>query len=156
MRPLPLALVVGFALGAADARAATPVLDCAHAVRPFGQPRASVVVAGVTFRGLRDAAAQRFPSTQQFRSMVTVPAGRPVTVTVAEPWLSLQYGTQRNDGGPLRVSEGHRRLRFAPCTRATSWAGGFIVAHAGCATLRVRRDGGHWARARVGFGRRCR
>jgi hypothetical protein len=136
--------------------AAPPVAGCEQAIRPFGPPRASVVVGGVTFRGLRDAAAEAFPTTRLFRSTATVAAGRPVTVAVDAPWLSLRYGAQRNDGGPLRVSEGARRVRFVPCAHATSWAGGFIVARPGCATLRVRRDGERrWARARVGFGRTC-
>ena len=61
-------------------------------------------------------------------------------------------------------------VRFQPCppgTRKfthhdellgpeTGWAGGFVVAHPGCATLFVRRQGAaHSVRVRIGFSARC-
>jgi hypothetical protein len=139
---------VWLAFGAADARAAT--VTCDQAIKPFGPPRHAVSVGDVVFRDLRDAASQRFDATRLFRSTVTVPGGKPVTVSVDQSWLSLRYGAQRNDGRPPRVSDGARRLRLEPCPHDTSWAGGFIVSRPGCATLRVGAR-----RVRVGFGRRC-
>jgi hypothetical protein len=165
MRRLLLALAACLAFGAADARAATVSLErpgghgraghggvvtCDQAIEPFGPARHAVTVGGVVFRDLRDAASRRFDATRLFRSTVSVPGGKPVTVSVAQSWLSLRYGAQRNDGRPLRVSDGARRLTLRPCANATSWAGGFIVSRPGCATLRVNAR-----RVRVGFGRRC-
>jgi hypothetical protein len=162
---------------------ATPTVGCSRHVEapvPTAEQRSaalrsSIRVGPVTFYGLRDARTRQFGGGRgalRFRSAIGVRAGAAVSVAVASRdrgWLSLEYGGTRNDGARLKVSDGRPAIRFVPCDPRTprfsdrrpiggetAWAGGFIVARAGCATLRVRRDGARsWRSVRVGFGRRC-
>jgi hypothetical protein len=68
------------------------------------------------------------------------------------------------------VAEADPAVRFEPCPPGTlsffrhdellgpetGWAGGFVVARPGCATLFVRRDGAaHSIRVLIGFVARC-
>jgi hypothetical protein len=82
-------------------------------------------------------------------------------------WVGLDYVVERD---ARRVADADAAVRFVPCppgTRRfthhdrllgpeTSWAGAFVVARRGCATLFVRGDGAaRSTRVRIGFGARC-
>jgi hypothetical protein len=131
--------------------------------------RSSVTVAHLTLWGVRLARGRDF-RPGLWKAGVTVRDYRPVTVRVARRdrgWVGLNYAQGRD---VRRVADADPAVRFEPCppgTRSfthhdrllgpeTGWAGGFVVARRGCATLFVRRQGAaHSVRVRVGFGVRC-
>jgi len=183
MRSLIALLAAGSAAVAmaAPVAGAVPVVGCAQRAEPGGpQPsarevreaqRTSLVTRYVTVWGVRQARGFAFDRRHRFwKAGLSVRGDRPVTIRVAardRGWLSLYYvvGPQ-----PRRVADGDPALRFEPCPPGTpsfsnhrplgpetSWAGGFIVGHRGCATLLVRRAGArHATRVRIAFGARCR
>jgi hypothetical protein len=136
--------------------------------------RASIVLPHLTLWGARGAVDGRFGPGEGHRdegwkSGASVRGYRAVTVRVARRdrvWVSLDYG----EGPSPRLAGGDPVVRFEPCppgTRRfsdgrplgaeTGWAGGFVVARPGCATLFVRRAGDRRStRVRIGFGVRCR
>jgi hypothetical protein len=140
--------------------------------------RTSVVVGAVTLWGLRRARGHAFGSAgaggdDGWKAGVSVHGHRPVTVAVAardRRWLGLDYVRRPVGHRVRRVAEADSVVRFEPCppgTRSftdgrplgarTGWAGGFVVARPGCATLLVRAAGAvRSTRVRVGFGVRCR
>ncbi len=162
---------------------AAPTVDCSRHVEgpaPTAEQRReserlSLRAGPVTFYGLRGAQGRQFGGGRgalRYKSGLGVRAGAPVTVQVARRdrgWLALEYGNTRSDGDRLVVGDGKPSVRFKPCAPGTRrfsdgrpignetlWAGGYIVARPGCATLRVRRDGQRsWRSVRAGFGRRC-
>jgi hypothetical protein len=93
-----------------------------------------------------------------------------VSVKVApadRPWVALDYDRERWRGRGRTVADGQAVVRFQPCNpdtprfsgpghvgRWTGWAGGLLVAHAGCATLLVRTTG-DWQRVPVELGADC-
>lgn len=178
MRFLLAALVAGVA--AAPAAADGPrVVGCPTHVETGDPPptakelrearRSSVTAAHLTLWGVRNARGERF-RTGTWKAGVSVTDYRPVTVRVASRdrgWVGLDYVQGRD---ARRVAEADPAVRFEPCppgTRRfthhdellgpeTGWAGGFVVAHPGCATLFVRRQGAaHSVRVRIGFSARC-
>ena len=178
MRFLVAVLVAGVA--AAPAGAAGPrVVGCSTHVEAGDPPptakevrkarRSSVTVAHLTLWGVRNARGERFRAGT-WKAGVTVADYRPVTVRVASRdrgWVGLDYV---QGGDARRVADADPAVRFEPCppgTRRfthkdellgpeTGWAGGFVVARRGCATLFVRRQGAaHSVRVRIGFGARC-
>jgi hypothetical protein len=131
--------------------------------------RSSVTAAHLTLWGVRNARGERFrPGI--WKAGVTVTDHRPVTVRVAtrdRGWVGLDYVQGRD---ARRVADADPAVPFEPCppgTRKfthrdellgaeTAWAGGFVVARRGCATLFVRRQGAaHSVRVRIGFSARC-
>jgi len=131
--------------------------------------RSSVTVAHLTLWGVRLARTERF-RPGGWKVGVSVTDYRPVTVRVASRdrgWVALDYVQARN---ATRVADADPAVRFEPCppgTRRfstdhgplgpeTGWAGGFVVARPGCATLFVRREGAaHSVRVRIGFAASC-
>jgi hypothetical protein len=175
-------LIALLAAGVAAAPAAAKgprVVGCSTHVEAGGSPptakevrearRSSVTVAHLTLWGVRLAHAERF-RPGGWKAGVSVTDYRPVTVRVASRdrgWVALEYVQGRN---AERVADADPAVRFEPCPpgtrsftdsdellgRETSWAGGFVVARPGCATLFVRRQGAaHSVRVRIGFGVRC-
>jgi hypothetical protein len=130
--------------------------------------RQSVVVDGTIFWSLRRARELTFdPEHPSYKAAISVRAGARLTLKVAardRDWVSLDYDRTVNDPPGVPVTH------FVPCApdtprfsddgvigRETSWAGGFNVGRAGCATLLLRRAGqAEWRRVRVGFGQACR
>jgi hypothetical protein len=139
--------------------------------------RSSFVVGAVTLWGLRQAQDHAFgPGYARghdgWKAGVSVRGYRPVTVRVAardRRWVALDYVRRPADQRPRHVTDANSAVRFEPCppgTRSfdgrrplgpeTGWAGGFLVARRGCATLLVRRaDAQRSTPVRVGFGVRC-
>ena len=162
---------------------AAPTVDCSRHIEapaPTAEQRReslrlSFRVGPVTFYGLRGAVGRQFGGGRgalRYKSGMGVRAGAPVTVEIARRdrgWLALEYGNTKSDGDRLVVADGEPSIRFKPCApdhrrfsdgrpigNETIWAGGYIVARPGCATLRILRDGDRkWRSVRVGFGRRC-
>jgi hypothetical protein len=139
--------------------------------------RSSFVVGAVTLWGVRLAQGHAFGpggarGDDGWKAGVSVRGYRPVTVRVAQRdrrWVALDYVRPAVDRRVRHVGDGDSAVRFEPCppgTRSfgggtlgpeTSWAGGFLVARRGCATLLVRRAGARRsAPVRVGFGVHCR
>jgi hypothetical protein len=175
-----LIALLGAAVAAAPAGATEPrVVGCSTHVEAGGsQPtakqvraarRSSATAAHLTLWGVRLASAARF-RPGGWKAGVSVDGYRPVTVRVASRdrgWIALDYVQGRD---ARRVAEADPAVRFEPCppgTRKftdhdevlgpeTGWAGGFVVAHPGCATLFVRRQGAaHSVRVRIGFSALC-
>jgi hypothetical protein len=171
----------------AGAAASVGVVGCAEHVETGSPPskaeirearRSSFVVGAITLWGLRRARSHAFApgrarGDEGWKAGVTVHGHRPVTVRVAardRGWVALDYVRRPTGHGARRVSDGDSAVRFDPCppgTRSfvtrrplgseTGWAGGFLVARRGCATLLVRRAGAlRSTLLRVGFGVRCR
>jgi hypothetical protein len=131
--------------------------------------RSSVTAAHLTLWGVRNARGERF-RPGSWKAGVTVTDYRPVTVRVAardRGWVGLDYVQGRD---ARRVADADAAVRFEPCPPGarkfthhdqvlgpeTAWAGGFVVARRGCATLFVRRQGAaHSVRVRIGFAARC-
>jgi len=179
-----LLAVVAAASGPALPAAAVPTVDCRRHVETTGVRedqrrdalRQSVIAHGVTFWGLRNAARRPFGGRRGVRGHkagISVTHGAPMDVAIAPKdrgWLALDYDDARSNGERLTVGDGEPITRFVPCSpdtlrftddlpigNETAWAGGFIVARPGCATLRLRRaDESRWHDVRAGFGRRCR
>jgi hypothetical protein len=178
VRLLTALLAAGVA--AAPAGAAEPgVVGCSTHVETGGpQPtakqvresrRSSVTVAHLTIWGVRLARGERF-RRGGWKAGVSVTDYRPVTVRVASRdrgWVGLDYVQGRD---AERVADADPAVRFEPCppgTRKfthhdeplgpeTGWAGGFVVARPGCATLFVRRQGvARSVRVRIGFAASC-
>jgi hypothetical protein len=134
--------------------------------------RTSITLPNLTLWGVRRARGASFgPAGTRtgWKAGVSVRGYRAVTIRVAtrdRTWLALDYVPGRD---ATRVADGDSTVRFEPCPRGTrrfsdgrpvgaetAWAGAFVVARAGCATLLVRRDGvARSTRIRVGFGERC-
>jgi hypothetical protein len=177
---IALVAVVAAVVAAAPAGAAEPrVVGCStHVEAGRSEPtakqvrearRSSVTVAHLTLWGVRLASGERL-RPGGWKAGVSVTDYRPVTVRVASSdrgWVALDYLQGRS---AERVAVADSAVRFEPCppgTRSfsrhdellgakTGWAGGFVVAHRGCATLFVRREGAaHSVRVRIGFGTRC-
>jgi hypothetical protein len=175
-----LIVLLAAGVAAAPAGAAGPrVVGCSTHVETGDPPptakevrearRSSVTVAHLTLWGVRNARGERFRSGT-WKAGVTVADYRPATVRVASRdrgWVGLDYVQGRD---ARRVAEADPAVRFEPCPRGTrkfthhdellgretGWAGGFVVAHPGCATLFVRRQGAaHSVRVRIGFSARC-
>jgi hypothetical protein len=167
-------------VAAAPAGAAEPrVVGCSTHVEAGGrQPtaeqvresrRSSVTVAHLTLWGVRLARGERF-RRGGWKAGLSVTDYVPVTVRVASRdrgWVALDYVQGRS---AERVADADAAVRFEPCppgTRSfsrhdellgpeTGWAGGFVVARPGCATLIVRRQGAaHPVRVRIGFAASC-
>jgi hypothetical protein len=140
---------------------AAPVVDCSRQVVGPVPPGGAVHAGAVAFYGLRDARSRRFGRGVVVRFRSQLGARARVTVSIARrdrAWLALEYGGTRSDGSQLTLADGRPTFRFRPCAgaRETRWAGGFLVARPGCATLRIRREGTRrWRTRRAGFGRRC-
>jgi hypothetical protein len=131
--------------------------------------RSSVTASHLTLWGVRNARSERFRAGG-WKAGVSVTDYRPVTVRIASRdrgWVALEYVQGRN---AERVANADPAVRFEPCPPGTAsftdrsellgaetgWAGGFVVARPGCATLFVRREGAaHSVRVRIGFGARC-
>jgi hypothetical protein len=139
--------------------------------------RSSLIVGAVTLWGLRHARDHAFGpggprGDEGWKAALSVRGYRPVTVRVAardRGWVALDYVRRPADPRARHVADADSAVRFEPCppgTRTfddrralgpqTGWAGGFLVARRGCATLLVRRAGAQRSTpVRVGFGVRC-
>jgi hypothetical protein len=179
MRLLIALLAAGIAAAPAAGAAEPRVVGCSTHVEAGEPPptakqvrearRSSVNVAHLTLWGVRNARSERF-RPGGWKAGVSVTDYRPVTVRVASRdrgWVALDYVQGRD---AERVADADPAVRFEPCPPGTSsftgddellgsetaWAGAFIVARRGCATLFVRRQGAaHSVRVRIGFGARC-
>jgi hypothetical protein len=173
MRPAILAVLVLMALP--SGAAATATVRCDQRAEPGGpRPtakevraarRSSVVLPYLTIWGLRRATSASFgPHHHRWKAGLSVRDYRAVTVRVAtrdRGWLALRYEPEGGAAAAVRFvpcPPGTRRFSDGrPLGRETGWAGEFVVARAGCATLLVRRAGARRStHVRAGFGVRCR
>jgi hypothetical protein len=174
MRTAAAVVVAGCALAAAAAAAApagdepVPTRDCRSRGDPSsgGPPRFirenDVVVGPLSFASLRVASARnavyRHPDGTWFsKSAVKVLWGRPVTLSVPDPYraqLQLEYSR-----GELTSS-----VQFEPCRpgtemfgggrlrRVTAFPGGFSFARPGCYPIEVRVERGRIYRRTISLG----
>jgi hypothetical protein len=91
-----------------------------------------------------------------WKTMIIVPAGRPVTVRIARASLPrLRLDFQLPVEPPRRLSDGQVADRFVPCPSGqTFFNGGLIVAGAQCAELEVSGRRPTPARLVAALGRR--
>jgi hypothetical protein len=140
--------------------------------------RTSIVMGAITFWGLRRAEDHRFGpggarGDDGWKAGISVRGYETVTVRVAardRAWVALDYVPRAANRRPRYVADADSAVRFMPCPRGTrslasgrllgagtGWAGGFLVARRGCATLLVRRAGVSGSKSvRIGFGASCR
>jgi hypothetical protein len=139
--------------------------------------RASIFLPDVRFWGLRRWRTHEFePGSAPdggdpvVKAAISVRFPGPTTVKVApedREWVALDYDRERWRGRGRTVADGEVAVRFRPCApdtprfsgrghvgRWTAWAGGLLVARAGCATLLVRTRG-DWQRVPVELGADC-
>jgi hypothetical protein len=139
--------------------------------------RASIFLPDVRFWNLRRWRTHEFEpgsgpdgGDPVVKAAISVRHPGPTTVKVApedREWVALDYDRERWRGRGRTVADGEVAVRFRPCKpdtsrfsgrghvgRWTAWAGGLLVAHAGCATLLVR-TAGDWQRVPVELGADC-